>query len=162
MGGSVSACSSAPGRSWNGTTCWSTSAKASRTSTGCSCCSSCSRSTSIRVSCAADGEIMVLPKERDMTRVRTIGFLVALGGCVGCAVPSQPARVNGGQTAGMEAARVEDLMSARDHDRLAAIVAERAAAPTDGGYRIGPDDLLEIRIPDLLDAGGRLPPAGPV
>src|SRR5215467_7763775 len=94
------------------------------------------------------------------THGRTIGYLVLFGCGLGCAMPSQPARPNGGQMAGTEAARVEDLMSARDHDRIVAIVTERAAAPTDGGYRIGPDDLLEIRIPDLLDAGGRLPPAG--
>ena len=94
------------------------------------------------------------------TRARTMTFLVALGCCLGCAMRSEPGRLDGSKTAGAEAARVEDLMSARDHDRLAAIVAERAAAPTDGGYRIGPDDLLEIRIPDLLDAGGRLPTAG--
>jgi polysaccharide export outer membrane protein len=44
-----------------------------------------------------------------------------------------------------------DLMSTHDRDRLRTLTAERAAAPADGGYRIGPDDLLDIRIPDLID-----------
>src|SRR5262250_2110546 len=44
-----------------------------------------------------------------------------------------------------------DLISARDQARLDAIAAARAASPMEGGYRIGPDDLLDIRIPDLLD-----------
>jgi polysaccharide export outer membrane protein len=45
-----------------------------------------------------------------------------------------------------------DLISSRDSARLAAIATARAAAPLEGGYRIGPDDLLDIRIPDLIDA----------
>ncbi|HYV57451.1 MAG TPA: polysaccharide biosynthesis/export family protein [Candidatus Nitrosopolaris sp.] len=90
------------------------------------------------------------------TRTRTVTILVALGCCLGCAMRSNSGKLDDSKTAGTAAARVADLMSARDHERLAGIVAERAATPTDGGYRIGPDDLLEIRIPDLLDAGGRL------
>src|SRR5690349_9785120 len=42
-----------------------------------------------------------------------------------------------------------DLMSASDRTRLAAVAAERAGDPAEG-YRIGPDDLLDVRIPDLL------------
>jgi polysaccharide export outer membrane protein len=42
-----------------------------------------------------------------------------------------------------------DLASARDRERLAALAAQRARDPRDG-YRIGPDDLLDVRIPDLL------------
>jgi polysaccharide export outer membrane protein len=45
-----------------------------------------------------------------------------------------------------------DLISSRDGARLAAIATARAAAPLKGGYRIGPDDLLDVRIPDLLEA----------
>jgi polysaccharide export outer membrane protein len=57
-----------------------------------------------------------------------------------------------------------DLISSRDSARLAAIAATRAAAPMDGGYRIGADDLLDIRIPDLIEAQSvttsRLGPGG--
>ena len=45
-----------------------------------------------------------------------------------------------------------DLTSATDRARLEAIAAGRLGTPDDGGYRIGPDDLLDIRIPDLLEA----------
>src|SRR5207244_6526326 len=45
-----------------------------------------------------------------------------------------------------------DLTSAADRARLEVIAAARASAADDGGYRIGPDDLLDIRIPDLLEA----------
>src|SRR5204862_373195 len=38
-----------------------------------------------------------------------------------------------------------------DRTRLAGLAAERARDRGPGGYRIGADDLLEIRIPDLLD-----------
>ncbi|HJQ84998.1 MAG TPA: SLBB domain-containing protein [Candidatus Binatia bacterium] len=40
----------------------------------------------------------------------------------------------------------------RDRERTAALIAQRSHEPGNGGgYRIGPDDLLEIRIPDLLE-----------
>ena len=42
-----------------------------------------------------------------------------------------------------------DLMSTRDHDTLASVSTERVREGRDG-YRIGPDDLLDIRIPKLL------------
>jgi polysaccharide export outer membrane protein len=42
-------------------------------------------------------------------------------------------------------------MSVRDRDSLAAITAARAAEKPSDGYRIGPDDLLDVRIPDLTD-----------
>src|SRR6185312_9865283 len=38
--------------------------------------------------------------------------------------------------------------------RLEAIAAARAQDTTTDGYRIGPDDLLEVRIPDLLEVTG--------
>jgi len=43
------------------------------------------------------------------------------------------------------------LMTEADFTRLRTIAAERSGAAGDDGYRIGPDDLLEIRIPDLTD-----------
>ncbi|MBY0279859.1 polysaccharide export protein, partial [Candidatus Binatia bacterium] len=43
--------------------------------------------------------------------------------------------------------------SAADRARLAALCAQRSAAADEiDGYRLGPDDLLEVRIPDLLEA----------
>lgn len=48
--------------------------------------------------------------------------------------------------------RVVSLMSEADRVRLAALTAQRIAQQSDPdqGYRIGPDDLLEIAIPDLV------------
>lgn len=45
-----------------------------------------------------------------------------------------------------------DLMAEADLERLAALSQARSGASADASYRIGPDDLLEIAIPDLLDA----------
>src|SRR5439155_10705067 len=42
------------------------------------------------------------------------------------------------------------LMSERDEQRLEALAATRAKERDAGGYRIGPDDLRQIRVPDLL------------
>lgn len=44
----------------------------------------------------------------------------------------------------------ERLVSAPDRARLAALVASRHQGTEESGYRIGPDDLLDVRIPDLL------------
>ncbi len=43
------------------------------------------------------------------------------------------------------------VSSERDRARLAEVAGARRAAPADTGYHIGPDDLLEVRIPDLLE-----------
>ncbi|TMA45463.1 MAG: hypothetical protein E6J81_12605 [Deltaproteobacteria bacterium] len=91
------------------------------------------------------------------TSARAVTSLILLGFFLGCATRRDLSAPGGSEVVGSEASGLGDLMSVRDHQRLAAIVTERAAAPVDGGYRVGPDDLLEIRIPDLLDAGGRLP-----
>ena len=50
---------------------------------------------------------------------------------------------------GRQDAATLDLMSASDRTRLEAVAAARAGDPAEG-YRIGPDDLLDVRIPDLL------------
>ncbi len=42
-------------------------------------------------------------------------------------------------------------MSTRDRDTLATLTTARAAEKAIDGYRIGADDLLDIRIPDLTD-----------
>ena len=77
-------------------------------------------------------------------------FSLALSCAVGCSTrhgisPDSP----NAQPAPPNAA---DLISSRDGARLTAIATARAAAPADGGYRIGPDDLLDVRIPDLIEA----------
>lgn len=43
------------------------------------------------------------------------------------------------------------VMSTRDRDALLKITAARATEKPTDGYRIGPDDLLDVRIPDLTD-----------
>jgi len=43
-----------------------------------------------------------------------------------------------------------DVMSARDRTRAEAVAAARVGAGNAEGYLIGPDDLLDIRIPDLV------------
>lgn len=47
---------------------------------------------------------------------------------------------------------IASLMSARDRARLEALSAERAQRPSEAGYQIGPDDLLDLRIRDLVEA----------
>jgi polysaccharide export outer membrane protein len=71
--------------------------------------------------------------------------LLAVIALVGCGVTRAPSP---GDTA------VTSLMSESDTARLSALARERIAANSDPdqGYRIGPDDLLEISIPDLTDA----------
>jgi protein involved in polysaccharide export with SLBB domain len=49
------------------------------------------------------------------------------------------------------------LTDESDRTRLAALVAERSQRRPSGGYHIGPDDLLEIRIPDLIDVAPATP-----
>ncbi|HVO27009.1 MAG TPA: polysaccharide biosynthesis/export family protein [Candidatus Margulisiibacteriota bacterium] len=53
---------------------------------------------------------------------------------------------------------ITSLMSARDRARLDAIALERARQPSEADYRIGPDDLLNIRIRDFVS--GTAPPLG--
>src|SRR6185436_20816169 len=85
-------------------------------------------------------------------RVGAVAFMLgALGGC------SHP-RV-GTVEATLATPATSDLMTTADVEALRKVTAARAMAPAVEGYRIGPDDLLDIRIPDLIDAqapmGGR-------
>jgi polysaccharide export outer membrane protein len=59
--------------------------------------------------------------------------------------------------------RITGLMSDADRARLAALAQQRIAAQSDPdqGYRIGPDDLLEITIPDLIDSAPYRDTKGP-
>lgn len=50
---------------------------------------------------------------------------------------------------------VTELTGTRDYERLRGLGATRGASDPRHGYRIGPDDLLEVRIPDLLENGSR-------
>jgi polysaccharide export outer membrane protein len=50
------------------------------------------------------------------------------------------------------AAEASDLLGATDRARLEALAVERSHDGEGGGYRIGPDDLLEVRVPDLMEA----------
>ena len=76
----------------------------------------------------------------------------------GCAPRAKPA-VNPavGRAQGSPAVDAGDVMSSQDRARLEALAAARAKEQSAEGYRIGPDDLLEIRIPDLLDMQGGAP-----
>jgi polysaccharide export outer membrane protein len=74
--------------------------------------------------------------------------LVLAGGCAS----RRPAAVRASGTID-QGVEMGALMTAQDRQRLEAIATARAPRP-DSGYRIGPDDLLEIRIPDLLDPAG--------
>jgi len=95
--------------------------------------------------------------------LRTAVLLVAaLGACS----PPRALPPAGEKTA---VARPAGLTDGRDRERLDRLVAERKQERGAGGYRIGPDDLLEIRIPDLIDVpssvgtradGGTAPIAG--
>src|SRR5437016_11419610 len=76
----------------------------------------------------------------------------------GCAPGAKPA-ANAARAQAAPAVSAGDLMSSQDRTRLEALAAARANGPSDEGYRIGPDDLLDIRIPDVLDGQGAGPGA---
>ncbi len=89
-----------------------------------------------------------------MRRIRTPALLVCFTISIGCAARRDlgPGSVGSpGSATSAPAAVAITLMSNADRERLGAVAAERANAPGDRGYVIGPDDLLDIRIPDLLD-----------
>jgi polysaccharide export outer membrane protein len=54
-----------------------------------------------------------------------------------------------------------DLLGAHDRARLEALAAERTSPAAEEGYRIGPDDLLDVRIPELLEAHAAAPAVRP-
>jgi len=88
--------------------------------------------------------------------------VLVAGGCsmhrhdVAPAASAGVAAVPGGAVAARDGAGAPAdagaLLSEADRARLAAVCARRAAT-TDlaDGYRLGPDDLVEVRIPDLLE-----------
>lgn len=92
-----------------------------------------------------------------MTISTRLGSALVLAGLAGACAPTRPPAPATAPAAAAATTTTAatgspgDLMSTRDRDRLRTLTAERASAPADGGYHIGPDDLLEIRIPDLID-----------
>ena len=87
---------------------------------------------------------------RAATSVAAVLLLVPFGGCAPRAKPA----ANAARAQAAPAVSAGDLMSSQDRTRLEALAAARANGPSDDGYRIGPDDLLDIRIPDVLDGQG--------
>jgi polysaccharide export outer membrane protein len=69
--------------------------------------------------------------------------MLAAAGCAAERQPAPPVELGSGGA---------EVLTARDRERLAALGRERTGAAPEDGYRIGPDDLLEIRIPDLIAA----------
>jgi polysaccharide export outer membrane protein len=95
--------------------------------------------------------------------MRTLIVVSALAiAASGCAMQSgpRPSAMSGGPP---DAAA--DLVSAGDRARLGTLATERTHARGTNDYRIAPDDLLDIRIPDLIEPQGsatvRAPAAGP-
>jgi polysaccharide export outer membrane protein len=80
--------------------------------------------------------------------VRVIALMVVGLGMTACA-PRQPARPP--TPAPMDARSAAGGLGAEDRARVEALVASRSAHRGAIGYRIGADDLLEIRIPDLVE-----------
>jgi polysaccharide biosynthesis/export protein len=92
--------------------------------------------------------------------VRGGGLVLALAAVCGCGTP-RVGTAGPDRTAAAAVAPADgDLMTPADVAALTAIASARAAGPVQDGYRIGPDDLLDVRIPDLIDvqsaAGARL------
>src|ERR1700752_1937691 len=92
--------------------------------------------------------------ERGGSLRHSIVAIVSLLTLIGCGATRSPSP---GDT------RITGLMSDADRTRLGALAQQRIAAQSDPdqGYRIGPDDLLEITIPDLIDAAPYRDTKGP-
>jgi polysaccharide export outer membrane protein len=86
-----------------------------------------------------------------LTGAVALALVSVVSGCSAARL-SRPAME--GPADGYVASGDQMLMSAGDRTRLAALAADRAKIATENDYRIGPDDLLNIRIPDLLDGHG--------
>jgi polysaccharide export outer membrane protein len=82
-----------------------------------------------------------------------VTLAVAAVACVGCGAhrPTAP-QGTASPLSGSASAGIGDVMSSRDRAGLETLALQRASLPASDGYRVGPDDLLDVRIPDLLDA----------
>jgi polysaccharide biosynthesis/export protein len=78
------------------------------------------------------------------------GALLAAAALLGCLLLAGCGAARGPAPAAAAAESV-GLTGSADRDRLAALVSARTSLGRYEGYRIGADDLLDIRIPDLLD-----------
>lgn len=84
-------------------------------------------------------------------------FLLAI--VLGCGLAPHGSDRSGQVTPG--ATPLDELMSTRDRAALAELAAARESARIEDGYKIGPEDLLDIRIPNLPGARfGGFPRAG--
>src|SRR5262249_35710053 len=107
-----------------------------------------SPSQSARATRRPEGAPMVRAVTPPRERAWTSSLVLALALVAGCSTTGvRTDRDLGRPSDG--AGSVGDLMSQRDHQALVALAATRAQEGRDG-YRIGPDDLLDIRIPKLL------------
>lgn len=80
-------------------------------------------------------------------RLGTVALVcTAVAGCTTGASPRPASATAAPSTVEMAPG---DLMGSADRARLEALVTERAGGSVDEGYRIGPDDLLDVRIPDM-------------
>src|SRR5437870_9961228 len=124
------------------------------------------RATRLLPGTEREAPVRALPRLPDsislVTRRSTaVALLIGFALDSGCGLGARPkVGTDPGRPEPSSAVVAGDVMSARDRTRLEALAAERALEPSDGGYRIGPDDLLEIRIPDLLDVQGPWPRPG--
>src|SRR5262245_42057668 len=86
--------------------------------------------------------------ETKQIAVLTLVLSVVLAGCAPRTAPRTGPATSGGEGG---------LISERDRGRLAALGADRAGSAEAAGYLIGPDDLLDVRIPDLIQQPGLMP-----
>jgi polysaccharide export outer membrane protein len=86
------------------------------------------------------------PRSRGWT-VRVMASLLLVAGCSSTRARTDPSPVRPHESGGS----IGDLMGAQDHQALATLSTTRAEQGRDG-YRIGADDLLDIRIPKLLSS----------
>lgn len=108
--------------------------------------------------------VMNRPCPTQRRRPRSAILLLGLALAGGCAARQ---RVSDLDLLDMPSGQVAapGILNAHDRRRLEDIARARASAPAPTGYAIGPDDLLEIRIPDLLEVApsaalGRAPTGG--
>src|SRR6185436_18752656 len=86
------------------------------------------------------------------SRILLAAVAVALSALSACGPRRVPATNTTATNNTMTPAAAGGVGDDSNQASIQALIAERSRGVDSGGYRIGPDDLLEIRIPDLLDA----------
>jgi len=90
-------------------------------------------------------------KQAKLSRILLQLIVVCVAGsAVGCGFRKKPAGPSDLSTASRRQS-VWSSMSVKDRERLKTIAEKRRATGSDTGYVIGPDDLLDVRVPDLID-----------